>query len=77
MVNGAFVADKVFLNRSYSSLRYSQSGEYPTNPGHNCGNSGLDVPAGATSAPDCAAEIFNFSPEIFLPQLPNNGVSSY
>ncbi len=61
-VNGAFVADKVLLNRSYSSLRYSTGGENPFGGGaHNCG-----VVFG--SSQDCAAEIFNFSPELFMSQ---------
>jgi hypothetical protein len=70
VVNGAFVANKVLLGRSYSSLRYSQNGEHNLGgyAAHNCGNSGKDVPAGATSNADCAAEIFNFSPELYLSQ---------
>ncbi|HXE10143.1 MAG TPA: hypothetical protein VN554_01830 [Verrucomicrobiae bacterium] len=71
VVNGAFVANKVLLTRSYGSLRYSQNGE--NNLGayvaHTCGHAGYDVPlAGPTSASDCAAEIFNYSPELFMAQ---------
>jgi len=78
VVNGAFMAKKIFLNRSFSSLRYSQNGEnsFYSPVGHACGNANLDVPAGVTSATDCAAEIFNFSPEMYLTQPnldPKNG----
>lgn len=70
VVNGAFVANRVLLARSYSSLRFSQNGEYNMGgyAAHNCGNAGKDVPAGSTSAADCAAEIFNFSPELYMSQ---------
>lgn len=70
VVNGAFVADRVLLARSYSSLRFSQNKEHNLGgfASHNCGNAGKDVPAGATSASDCAAEIFNFSPELYMSQ---------
>ncbi len=77
-VNGAFAAQRIFLHRSYSSLRYSKAGEYPTNgsPFASCGNDGKDVPAGSSPGPDCAAEVFNFSPELYLSQpsiKPSNG----
>ena len=78
-VNGALVAQKIFLDRSYSSLRYSQAGENPLGGfgSHSCGIAGGDVPAGGpTSLSDCAAEIFNFSPELYLSQPagnPNSG----
>jgi hypothetical protein len=87
-VNGSFVAYKVLLTRSYSSLRYSQNGEHnlsnypaPGNyPAHNCGNVGNDVPSAATaSASDCAAEIFNFNPELYMSQpglKPSYGATS-
>lgn len=71
VVNGAFVANKVLLARSYSSLRYSQNGEHNLGgyPSHSCGHIGFDVPnAGSANASDCAAEIFNFSPELYLSQ---------
>lgn len=75
-VNGSFVADKVFLSRSYSSLRYSQGGEYPGGAARPCSTTGNDVPAGDPGGPDCAAEIFNIDPELFMAkwqQLPNTG----
>jgi hypothetical protein len=69
VINGAFVANRVLLARSYSSLRYSQSGEHNM-PGsaRSCGNADKDVPASQPTAPDCAAEIFNFSPELYMSQ---------
>jgi hypothetical protein len=76
-VNGAFVAKQVFLDRSYSSLRYSHNGENPWDgQSYNCGTAGIDVPFGDPSRADCAAEIFNFSPELYLSQpanTPNSG----
>jgi hypothetical protein len=69
VVNGAFVANRVLLARSYSSLRYSQSGENNmSGSARGCGNVGKDVPASQTVALDCAAEIFNFSPELYMSQ---------
>lgn len=76
LINGAFIAQQIFLDRAYSSLRYSQSGENPQNANHNCGLANKDVPFGATSNHDCAAEIFNVSPELYLAQpaaTPNSG----
>jgi hypothetical protein len=75
-VNGAFVADKLFLDRSYSSLRYSQAGENLSGASRSCGTGGIDVPSGDPGNADCAAEIFNFSPELYLSQpanTPNSG----
>ncbi len=63
LVNGAFVAKKVFLDRSFGSLRNSSSGEHYTSGAiKSCGDSGSTVYG------DCSAEIFNFSPEIYLQQ---------
>jgi hypothetical protein len=68
-VNGAFVARQIFLDRSYSSLRFGQSGENPlSTTTRSCGAPGSDIPLGAPNEPDCAAEIFNFSPELYLSQ---------
>jgi hypothetical protein len=81
-VNGGFVANKVLLTRSYSSLRYSQNGEHNLGgyAAHNCGNVGYDVSVlGPASAPDCAAEIFNFNPELYMSQpglVPSYGAAS-
>ncbi|HVC36683.1 MAG TPA: hypothetical protein VNE40_04575 [Candidatus Dormibacteraeota bacterium] len=64
-INGAFIANNVKLDRAFSSLRHSVAGENP-NAGsspHDC-----DVQNGSSTTPelDCAAEIFNFSPETYL-----------
>ncbi len=69
-VNGSFVAQNIFLDRSYSSLRYGQSGENTiTGTAHTCGTPGTDVPlTDSGSHLDCAAEIFNFSPELYMSQ---------
>ncbi|HET7320724.1 MAG TPA: hypothetical protein VFI84_04035 [Candidatus Saccharimonadales bacterium] len=68
-VNGAFIAQGVELLRSYSSLRFSQAGEFPYGSSSNC--------AGLAT---CAAEVFNFSPEVFMAPpngLGNSGGSKY
>jgi hypothetical protein len=63
VVNGSFVAQSVYLMRSFSSLRYSQSGEYfGSSRSTDCGEGSF------TSHGDCAAEIFNFSPEVYFAQ---------
>lgn len=71
VVNGAFVAKKVYFSRSFSSLRHSSPGErYTSATDRDCGDSGH------SSNNDCAAEIFNFSPELYLSQPaiePNSG----
>ena len=54
-VNGAFIANKVNLLRTANSVRNSLGGELPSGPGNCAGH-------------DCAAEIFNFSPEVYLAQ---------
>lgn len=73
VVNGAFVANRVMLARAYSSLRFSQSSEhnmggYNSGSRTNCGNAGKDVPVGAPYNGDCASEIFNYSPEVYMSQ---------
>jgi hypothetical protein len=68
-VNGAFIAQEVELLRSFSSLRYSQAGENPYGSGSNC-----------VGKPTCAAEVFNFGPEVFMAPpngLGNSGGSKY
>jgi hypothetical protein len=64
LVNGAFVAKQVYLDRSFGSMRNSFPGEYlrgsRAGGPPDCGDSGA-APLG-----DCAAEIFNFGPEIYL-----------
>ena len=76
VINGAFIASKVFLNRTYSSLRFSQQAEskiYGAGT-HNC-TDGTATPSYHTDDQDCAAEIFNYSPEVFMSQpaiTPNN-----
>jgi hypothetical protein len=66
--NGAVVAQNLELDRTYSSLRYAVAGEDINNisGSHPCGTPGLDVNASDANAVDCAAEIFNFSPEVYL-----------
>jgi hypothetical protein len=71
VVNGAFVANKVFLNRSFGSLRFSTNRESTLYGDiHPCGNpAGGDIPlTGPLVSRDCAAEVFNFSPEFYLAQ---------
>ncbi len=70
VVNGVFLARNVYLNRTYSSLRHSKSidGESMIyGSSHSC-NDSIDTNPGDQNAKDCAAEIFNISPEIYLSQ---------
>ena len=65
-VNGAFIANTLYLNRhAASSLRLGNQSEFP----YGGNNPACDQPV-------CAAEIFNFSPEIYLnnPLLPPTSV---
>jgi hypothetical protein len=62
VVNGSFVAQHVYLERSFGSVRNAYPGEHLTGATYNCTDSG-NTPYG-----DCAAEIFNFSPELYLAQ---------
>jgi len=80
-VNGAFIAQQVYLYRTYGSLRNSLGGESPINP--NGGDCTINTRlAGRSNLYDCAAEVFNFSPETFLgkPALgspPSSGITKY
>jgi hypothetical protein len=60
VVNGAFVADHIHFDRSFGSLRNSSVGERFGLGAKNCTDSGN------TAFGDCAAEIFNYSPELYL-----------
>lgn len=59
VVNGAFIAEKVFFERDCGSLVYSKGGDSYVNSG------------GAANQETCganhAAEVFNYSPELWLP----------
>jgi hypothetical protein len=69
VVNGAFVSKKLFLNRTYSSMRYSGAAENYYGTAHSCGHPGRDAEAGEpTVATDCSAEIFHFVPELYMGQ---------
>lgn len=65
VVNGAFIAQQVFLHRTFGSLRNSLGGESPLTFGGDCT---LNTRLGqrVDKSYDCAAEVFNFSPETFL-----------
>jgi|GEM_PF-4680095 len=78
-VNGAFVAKKVNLYRTFASLINSQGGERPLGPGDCTVNASMVMRSGDY---DCAAEVFNFSPETFLGQpalgsAPGSGITKY
>ena len=60
-VNGAFIADQIKFLRSFGSLSNGTQGESPAGSGHNCYASGTVI-----SQPVCAAEIFNYGPELWL-----------
>ncbi len=80
-INGAFIDQASILQRSYSSVRYSNPGENPqTTPTHSCGTPNQDVNPNQLSEPTCAAEVFNFSPEVYLSQpalKPLSGIYEY
>jgi hypothetical protein len=67
-INGAFMDQATMLDRSFSSLRYSTPGEYPADGESNsCGTPGQAINSSDSGGyPTCAAEVFNFSPEIYL-----------
>ncbi len=70
LVNGAFIANKVHLDRTFGSLRFSVDGENVQTPGNrDCskGTEGAGLST-TTSLGDCAGEIFNFNPAIYLAQ---------
>jgi|GEM_PF-1678759 len=81
-VNGAFVAQKVNLYRTFGSLRNSLGGESPLNlSGGDCTLS-TRLGQRTDKTYDCAAEVFNFSPETFLgkPALgsaPGSAITKY
>ena len=65
VVNGSFVAQHIHLLRTFGSIR--DSGQYPGE--HLFGKPSLTCSdSGNTSLGDCAAEIFNLTPELFLAQ---------
>lgn len=73
LVNGAFVAKHVYLDRSFGTLRNGSAGDYLYNPTGSpvCGDSGSTASDNVNRAyNDCAAEIFNFDPEVYLSQPP-------
>ena len=65
-VNGSFIANNVVLSRTFSSLRNSTGGESPLSPAPP----GSCITGGAPANSDCAAEIFNFTPELYINQPP-------
>lgn len=67
-VNGAFVAQQVKLQRTFGSLRDALANETPVGAPHNCSISSIS--GTITQQPVCAAEVFNFSPEIYIAQPP-------
>lgn len=77
VVHGSFVANQVNLMRTFGSLRNSTNNDIRTS-----GNKGGCVNAGVyTMQKSCAAEVFDFSPEMYLSnpaiQQRGNGVPQY
>jgi hypothetical protein len=70
LVNGAFIAKKVNLLRTFGSLRASSGGEHLS-----IGTSKTCTEGRTTNLGDCAAEIFNYTPEIYLSQPQENATS--
>jgi hypothetical protein len=73
-VYGSFIADQINLMRTFGTLKNAQSAENPrTGTTRTCAN--------GTAKKVCAAEIFDFSPEMNLStpaiQPPSNGATSY
>ncbi len=73
-VYGSFIADQVDLMRTFGTLDNAQSNENPqTGTTRLCAN-GVDAKV-------CGAEVFDFSPEMYLSnpaiQQPNNGAPTY
>lgn len=66
VVNGSFIAQTVQLDRTYASLRNALGGEYPFSAPGDCSASDKGSPTRSDPTYDCAAEIFNFSPETYL-----------
>ncbi|MGC1176707.1 MAG: hypothetical protein WA843_01435, partial [Candidatus Saccharimonadales bacterium] len=75
-VYGSFVANQINLMRAYGSLRNAVAGEQTNSGARPCSSSGP-----ASSQPICAAEVFRFSPDMYLSdpaiQLPSNGAVQY
>jgi hypothetical protein len=73
-VNGTFTANQINLMRSLGSLDQAAAGEGLSGAPKACANL-------VGTAPICAAEIFNFSPETYLSipaaALPSNGAPTY
>ncbi|GAC1390655.1 MAG: hypothetical protein NVSMB46_00870 [Candidatus Saccharimonadales bacterium] len=70
-VNGAFIAQEVKLQRTFGSWRDATTNpnEYPSNP-RACSISTLPGATPTSSLGVCAAEVFNFSPNVYLAQPP-------
>jgi hypothetical protein len=72
-VYGSFIADQVNLMRTYGTLNDAKTSDNPAGAKHVCSN--------GVNASVCAAEVFDFSPEMYLSspdiQQPNNGAETY
>lgn len=73
-VYGSFVADQINLMRSYGTLSQANSNDSPNSALKSCSN-------GPSQSPVCAAEMFDFSPELYLSspaiEPPNNGAKYF
>ena len=69
VVHGSFVADQVNLMRTLGSLRDTigrgNDAENPSSGPRSCSNGG--------SYSICAGEVFDFSPELYIPDMDNTG----
>ncbi|HUA13214.1 MAG TPA: hypothetical protein VL989_01810 [Candidatus Sulfotelmatobacter sp.] len=79
-VYGVFQANRVNLMRTYGSLRNdSTTHGIKSNP--TCSNAGASPPPYPLFTDTCAAEVFDFSPELYLAnpstQEPNGGAPQY
>ena len=71
-VYGSFIANQINLMRTFGSLRNAQNNAQP------CSNAGS---AGPAQSANCAAEVFRFSPEMYLSKPavkpPSNGATRF
>jgi hypothetical protein len=67
VVHGSFVADTINLWRTYGTLKDGSN---------NCSNAGTSGSFAVASHSSCAAEIFEFSPELYLAPDPRNNSGS-
>ncbi len=74
-VNGALIADNVYFNRVFSTQSSNEQDEFPYGDIKSCRVGGADSD-GPVNRRLCAAEVINYSPELFLAPPPLQRESS-